>query len=246
MKKITYSFTFVSFFLLFNLHSSSQPKCEWAQKIACSYTTPVTCVEIDKLGNIYIGGWYFSSTVEFNNGISLENLSDYDAFIAKYNSEGICQWAERIYGNYDVFILSLEVDNNNNVYLAGQSLSSILYFNNGISLTSNSYQQGFLAKYNSEGICQWAQFVADDSSVTTAFKIKVDSDGNLILAGEFYESTIHFNNNISLNVNGQNNAYIAKYNSDGICQWAERIGGTNIDYTWYLAVENLESGNKKN
>jgi hypothetical protein len=50
-------------------------------------------------GNVYVAGHFISASLIFNNGISLLHSGNgYDVYIAKYNSSGVCQWAEIIGG----------------------------------------------------------------------------------------------------------------------------------------------------
>jgi hypothetical protein len=55
---------------------------------------------IDASGNIYITGW-FRTTTDFGNGVSLTARAaggGHDIYFAKYNSGGTCQWSHRAGG----------------------------------------------------------------------------------------------------------------------------------------------------
>lgn len=99
--------------------------CSWASGMTGTiegWGEPTDCVsniEFDLYGNVYIAGFFRSSTLTFNNGTSLQNLGSDDMFLAKFNSTGTCLWAERIAGaDMDRYIY-LKVGSDNNIYLSG-------------------------------------------------------------------------------------------------------------------------------
>jgi hypothetical protein len=212
--------------------------CQWAEKIAGSFIDYTYSTAIDANGNIYVAGKSKSSPLNFNNGISLTNTGYYDGYIAKYNSSGLCQWAEKIAGIYDDFARSITVDINGNIYIVGDFSSPTLNFNNGITLDNGNSitSDGFIAKYNEDGICQWAEKINGTDWIVT-YGIAIDSLGNAYLSGYFDTPIITFNNGISLNNSGGDDGFIAKYNVNGICQWAQRIGGSNDEYVLNMAVD---------
>src|ERR1039458_1527341 len=76
----------------------AQAQVLWAKRIASSATFPEgpnfgMC--LDTNGNCYVTGW-FDGTNDFG-GVTLTNLSvgGSDIFVAKYNSSGAPQWAQR-------------------------------------------------------------------------------------------------------------------------------------------------------
>lgn len=198
--------------------------CQWAQKIGGTRDDVIFSIAIDPTGNIYTAGYFRSPTLYFNNGVSLKINNSDDVYIAKYNSNGICQWAQEMSGAGDEYNLSLTLDYSGNIYGTGFFDSPTLNFNNGVSLTNSGARDGYLVKYNSSGICQWAQIIGGTSFESVA-SIAIDSVGNLYVSGSSIGSTINFNNGISVTNPAPEAIFIAKYNSSGLCQWAEIING---------------------
>ncbi|NLO18798.1 MAG: hypothetical protein GX121_02795 [Ignavibacteria bacterium] len=205
--------------------------CQWAEKIAGTYADRVHWVSLDANGNIYVAGQFFSYSLSFNNDITLLNSGSGDAFIAKYDSDGVCQWAEKIAGSGEDQALSINIDANGNVYVVGSYKSSILTFSSAITLPNSGNSDVFIAKYNSNGVCQWAEKIAGERSDFSE-SISVDANGNSFISGFFMSNTLEFNNGIMLTNSGTNSyeGFLAKYNSDGICQWAEQASGPSHDY----------------
>ncbi len=217
--------------LLISINVSFGQDCSWAKRISGMYLDNASSVAVDEAGNVYMTGYFGSPTLSFNNGVSITNSgTNYDVYIAKYNSNGLCQWARRVGGDGDDYAFSIAVDNSGNVYVAGCFLSSTLNFNNGISLSNWMAADGYIAKYNSTGTCQWANRIAG-TGADVAQSITVDANENVFVAGTFYSSTVVFNPNSYLELYnvGESDAYFAKYSSAGACLWANRIGGLGFE-----------------
>jgi len=192
---------------------------------------------VDNSGNVYYLGNYSSTTINFNNGISLNSSGGNEIFLAKYNSLGICQWAKRIYGN-NCFATGIAIDNSGNIFICGFFTSSTINFNNGIFLNLYDSEDGFFAKYNSNGICQWAELVyGTDSQKINA--LDLSTNGDIIIIGSTGSNTTYFNNSISVGSCGGSDAFVAFYNNLHICQWATNIGGNDDDNGNTIKVDNL-------
>jgi hypothetical protein len=135
-------------------------------------------------------------------------------------------WAERISGYEYEEVNYITLDDNNNLYITGEFNSDKIYFNNGFSLknsrikNNDSYKdyEGYIAKYNSNGICQWAELISG-GSYDEFRKEAVDANKNVFVAGNYKSDSITFNKNIKLHTNNLNqdqeraisDCYIAKY-----------------------------------
>jgi len=73
----------------------------WAFKLGGPNNDKAEAISIDPGGNIYITGYfgtgtsYFSGTSAHTSASTLDNTSDEDFFIAKYDSSGAFQWVKR-------------------------------------------------------------------------------------------------------------------------------------------------------
>ncbi len=206
------------------------------QKIAGTNNDYGRSIGVDSLGNVYVLGDFSSSTLTLNNGISLSSDGSGDLFLAKYNSNGVCQWAQKIAGSGADVASNVVVDKYGNSYFTGYSSSSNVSFNNGQSITNSGSNDAFVAKYNTDGLCQWAQKIAGSNS-DYAYGVDLDANQNVYVSGNFSSSIISFNNGISLSNSGSLDIFIAKYNSAGLCQWAQKIYGSSAEYSYSLAVD---------
>lgn len=223
---------------------NSAGECQWAEKIYGiddendNRDDKGICIAIDNNGNIYVAGEFESTILNFNNGKSLTNVEYADSFIAKYNNSGECQWAEKIAGNFSDYISKIEIDNSGNILLSGDFDSEILTFNNGITLSNTNFNDGFIAKYNSSGECQWAEKIAGDLGENVE-NLVVNDDNDIYITGYFDSDTTNFNNGKSLSKSGSEDAFVAKYNSNGVCQWADKIYGSGSELATALTIDDF-------
>jgi len=233
------SLTCFSFILLLFLTMqmyAQNPQCQWAEKITGTRNEYTNSISSDVNGNVFLASAFVSDTLTFNNGIIFLNSGGSDGYIAKYNSSGICQWAEKIAGTDGDYARSISTDANGNVYVAGDFWSDTLTFNNEITLSKSDGMDVYIAKYNSEGICQWAEKIAG-TDWDNARSIITDVNGNVYVAGNFSSYILTFNNGISLSGSVFSDVYIAKYNNDGVCQWAEKIAGESSVYVYSISTD---------
>ncbi len=229
MKKKLF-FICIAIILCFTISIKAEnPHCQWAEKIAGTGRDETSSIITDANGNVYVTGSFYSATLTFNNGITLSNSGYRDGYLAKYNLSGVCQWAEKIAGTDLDLAASISTDANGNVYVAGRFESPTLTFNNEITLSSSGSSDGYLAKYNTDGVCQWAEEIAGTGFVE-ANSISTDANGNVYVAGRYNTTQLTFNNGITLTNIGSSDGYLVKYNSSGVCQWAEKIAGDSPDY----------------
>ncbi|MBC8484728.1 MAG: SBBP repeat-containing protein [Bacteroidetes bacterium] len=181
------------------------------------------------------GGAYFQST---NGGL-------FDAFILKFNSNGVRQWATYYGGSdYDI-VYSMVTDGNNNILLSGWTCSTNLPVQNP---GGGVYYQGanagnddvFILKFNSNGVRQWATYYGG-SDYDFHSSISIDGNNNILVTG-----TTHSTNLPLQNPGGgayfQNtlfglDAFILKFNSSGVRQWATYYGGSGYEEDCSIATD---------
>jgi hypothetical protein len=86
---------------------------------------------------------------------------------------------------------------------------------------------------------QWAQG-AGSNSFDYANSIVTDGSGNSYTVG-YFNSSMTFDNSITVTSAGSADMYIVKFNNAGNVVWAQRAGGNNDDRAYSVAVD--ESGN---
>src|SRR6185436_15718430 len=202
--------------------------------------------------NVYVAG-IFTSTITFGS-TTLTTAGASDIFIAKFDSSGNVLWAEQAGGTNFDYCYKITADANGNTYISGHFSSDTISFGN-ITLINSTFDNMFLAKYDSSGNAIWARSDGSDSFAG----IRADNAGNIYLSGSFYNSTITFGSTVLTNADASGNTadlFIVKYDTAGNVIWAKEAGGTddegassidldgnsNICITGYFTSSNLAFG----
>ena len=202
---------------------------EWAEGIGGTKEDEINSVSETSDGGYIVGGYFWSSTIDLGNGISLTNKGYSDGMIIKYNATGEVEWAEKIGGTSEDKINSVS-ETSDGGYIVGGYFGSSIDLGNGISLTRKGSYDGMIIKYNATGEVEWAEGIGGTYE-DRINSVSETSDGGYIVGGYFKSSSIDLGNGISLTNkdSGNYDGMIIKYNVTGEVEWAEGIGGINTD-----------------
>ncbi|MFN6373618.1 MAG: PKD domain-containing protein, partial [Chitinophagia bacterium] len=207
----------------------------WAKAIGDDGEDVAKSIVVDDLGSCYITG-YFENIVDFNPGAGNNTLSSTlftrDAFFGKYDKNGNYIWAKKIGGpDFDIGnVIRLDkTDGTGNIYVAGY-FYGITNFNPSGSelLTAVGQADFFFAKYTLDGNFIWARSAGGDV-IDVANDMQINNAGEVFLTGyytaltDFNPAPTGVNNLISA---GNEDIFLAKYNSSGNYVWARSMGGT--------------------
>lgn len=156
-----------------------------------------------------------------------------DSFFTKLNSDGTRVWGSYYGGISRDEIWQIKVSNRNNIYIAGRTISPT-----NISTPSShqpiksGYYDGFIAKFDTNGSRLWATYYGglDNEEVNS---IIIDPNENIYASGATFSkegiaSTAAYQTN-SINPSNTQDAFIVKFNENGIRQWGTYYGGNNSD-----------------
>jgi hypothetical protein len=205
----------------------------WAKSAGGTGYDGAYSVVVDAIGNIYIAGYYRSSTITFGS-TTLTNAGSYDVFLAKYNSNGNVLWAKSAGGTGSDYAYSIAVDTLGNTYLTGSFQSPTLTFGS-TTLINAGYYDLFLTKYDINGNVLWAKGSGGTSN-DIAWSVAVDASGNSIMAGSFYSANLTFGSTTLTNA-GLTDIFLTKYDANGNVIWAKSAGGTKDDYAYSVAID---------
>ncbi len=194
----------------------------------------------DGNSDVYISGLTWSNTGITSGGFqNVYGGGGSDAFLVKFNSLGSRIWATYYGGNNDDTPGALSTDNNNNIYLGGNTLSTSSIASNGFQ---NSYGGGsydaFLVKFTTAGNRVWSTYYGG-SGRDEAYSCTVDINGNVYLSGNTTSPNAIASNGLqSVFGGGYSDAYLVKFNSFGSRLWGTYFGGTEIDYGLACCADN--------
>lgn len=196
------------------------------------WSTPTTYPPLVNPG----GGAYFDNTV---NGKQ-------DLYIVRLNSSRALTWSTIYGGNFNDNINGdcggVRTDASGNVYIVGKTASTTLplqnpgggaYYQSAVNSTGvgDNYNDGFILKFNSSGVRQWATYYGGSGSEEFR-KVKIDLDNNIWI-GSFTTSsdvplqtkTGSYNQTLS----GSGDALFIQFNQAGVRQWATCFGGSGFE-----------------
>ncbi len=178
-------------------------------------------VVTDKTGNIYITGKFYSSA--FNSNISSNGSSD--AFIAKYNPDGILLWAKNAGGSDEDYGSNIALDNFGNVYVVG-FFNGTAYWD-GIYKASSTQGDMFIAKYDTDGNVKWVK-TGDVGEYNYLYGIAVDKSGNAYVSANF-SGNLQFDGAPVAGSIGGTDMFLIKYDTSGNFKWIKTAGGVGDD-----------------
>jgi hypothetical protein len=213
------------------------PILQWATYYGGSGAETGGYTTLDGSGNVYLCGATASTTTIASGGHQTSFGGVNDAFLVKFNSSGVRQWASYYGGSDDDRGTYCHVDKNNNVYLAGRTLSTSSIASSGHQTTHGGDFDAFVVKFNSSGTRQWATYYGG-SNIEEHVTCATDTGLNVYLAG-----TTQSNNNIFSTGGFQNtfggfsDAFLVKFNASGTRQWGTFYGGTLLEEGGQCAVD---------
>lgn len=144
----------------------------------------------DKFGNIYISGVFNSDTIEFDN-FTIIHQGQNDIYYAKLDNSGNVLWAKNV-GNTSFNINgNIALSSSNEVYISGCFRGQFLMLDS-ILLMGSSYQDGFIAELDTNGMTIWAKTIGYGCSYNYLEDFTIDEVGDIYLTGEFSGKYISF------------------------------------------------------
>ncbi len=202
---------------------------QWVQAFGDDADQFGTAVATDTAGNIYVTGYFFG-TASFGGAALTSNA--WDIVLAKYTPNGAHVWSKRIGGaNYDMG-QTLAVDGAGNVIVGGQFAGTANF--GGMDLTSAGGYDGFLAKYDTDGVHQWSKRLGG-ASLDTVTGMGVDAGGNVTAVG-YFAGTANFGG-ANLTSAGNNDVFVVRYSAAGAHQWSNRYGDADDQRAYAAAVD---------
>ncbi len=182
-------------------------------------------VSQDAAGNIYICGEYVDSC-KFDASTMITGKGVFDAFVAKYNSNGVFQWVRTAGGSGRDEAQGIKCDASGNCYVAGFFSDGAMFVTTTYSTMSSSFYDAFLAKYDTNGNLQWVR-TGRGLYDEVGWSVTMDNAGMIYMSGEF-NATGYFGS-FQIYTNGNADAFVVKYDAAGNEQWAKGVGGPLID-----------------
>ena len=231
---------------------------QWAARFGTAGTDSGFGVSTDSSGNVYLGGYFSGGTITAYNangtafGTTLVPIGNNEGFLVKYNSSGTVQWLSRLGTSGADQVNSVSVDSNGDVIATGFFTGGSLgIYGQSTSLFATLPNSGgtdvYNVKYNANGAPQWASRIAS-TGTDAGYGSATDSSGNLYVCGQggsgvdlsIYNADGSAFATTLINI-GLEDAYLVKYNTNGVVQWVTKLASTGTDIAYTVATDS--SGN---
>lgn len=166
----------------------------WARNFGASSYDVAKGIALDGLGNVILSG-HFQETTDFDPGTGTVNLvsnGNYDVFIVKLDLSGNYVWAKSFGGTSGETGNGIYSDALGNIYTTG-GFQGTIDFDPGAG-TSNLASTGssdiFISKLNTSGDFVWAKKVGGPNN-DVSYSIVEDGMGNIFISGVF-SNTVDF------------------------------------------------------
>ncbi len=207
-------------------------------------------LKTDNKGNIYlIGSWSGSDITFGGQTLNYTSYNSYDGFIFKIDAGGNSIWNLKIGGDNQDFLYSMDIDDENHIYLTGTLRSSqtyIEYYQNGSIIHDTLYAASsgkddiLVIKYDEDGGLIWSKSFGTASAYEYAYAITVDENENTYIGGYWESATSTSFGSITVTKSGSNSSdeqFILKLDENGDEQWVKAAASGNDDRIYKLEIQ---------
>jgi hypothetical protein len=185
-------------------------------------------VTVDPYGNIYVAGtssktWATTPIRPYSGGIA-------DCYVAKFNDQGILLWNTFLGGSGFDACRGIAADEQQNVYVTGESGSS---WSPHLSGFGGGSSDCFVTKLDNRGNVKWNTFLGG-KQYDTGNALVVDKRQNIFVTGNSIGS---WGSPIASHDEGGHNGFAAKLDARGELQWNTFFGGDDYDGSYALALD---------
>jgi hypothetical protein len=200
---------------------------EWQKSLGGSSLDLAYRIQQTADGNYVV----FGGTKSIDGDITGKITSDADYWLVKLDPEGSILWEKTIGGIGHEEGSSIELTDDGGFILSGFTDS-----NNGDVTGNHGDFDAHLVKTDNDGNIQWSRCYGGMYN-DAARDARQTADGGYIMTGY----TNSNDGDVSGNHGGQD-AWVVKLDADGLIQWQKTLGGTSLEYAYYIEQARDNSG----
>jgi len=189
---------------------------QWGTYYGGSSDDKANNIARDASANIYVVGQTESVSGIATTGAHQTSFgAGTDAFIVKFNTNGVRQWGSFYAGDGDEGSWGVVCDPSGNVYFGGGTSSTTnIASSNGYQTSISGGQDEFLVKFNSSGVRQWGTYYGG-TSWDLSVNLAIDGSSFIYNAGATLSSTNIAQNGYYNFYTGNQDAYLVKWQDGG-------------------------------
>ena len=202
----------------------------WARSAGGTNADAGYGIAVDTAGACYVTG-YFSGSAEFGPR-TLKTTGSYDMFLAKYDTDGVLQWATNTGASVSAFGRAISVDAQGNSYLTGGFQYQAQF--GTTTFPNNEFTDVFVAKYEPNGELGWAlQLGGEADDLGTG--IGVDGQGGCFVTG-YFSGDAFFADEFLTSI-GDVDLFVARFDGTGKLLWVNQAGAAGKTEATALSVD---------
>lgn len=191
-------------------------------------------IDIDSQGNSYITG-IISGLTQFDAQTTGENNALQLGFIAKYDPNGVCIWANYVDSPFNSVGNDIKVLNDSQIIVTGYYKSNSNYLGNNFSGASSSWGDFFLLSIDENGDFNWIKTGTGSYNIA-GNDIAISDDNKIYVVGHFAQTmnlgsislTSMGTGTTTTQINANRDSFIAKYDQNGNLIWVNQIGNDTL------------------
>ena len=214
------------------------PRLTWGTFLGGGGVDAGWSVAVDEEGNVYVSGVTYSADFPLLNAVQRSFGGEKDVFVAKFSPEGELIFATYLGGSISEEGNGLAVDQQGNVYVAGETYSPDFPVKNAWQAAFAGDEDAYVAKLDGQGHLLFSTFIGGSESEEVD-DITVDRQGNVYLGGEVYSDDFPLLHPWQTEVYGMDDedAFLSIFNSDGQLIYSTYIGAPQRDQIFRIAVD---------
>lgn len=166
-----------------------------------------------------------------------DTLGYWDAFLAKFSSEGVLLWSTYL-GGSDVDGLSscdLEIANDDSCYIVSSTHSDDFPVLNAYDSSHNGNRDIFIAKFSTNGSLQMSTYFGG-KNVDFGTGIAIDNMGDYYVTGGTWSEDFPTMNGYEIELSGIEDITVTKFSLNHILLWSTYLGGSREDACNGIAI----------
>lgn len=205
------------------------PSLKWATYYGGSGTEYVSTIATDTAGALYLAGTTASSSNIATTGAYQTTIAgNYDGCLAKFNIDGVQQWATYYGGTNQDYFWGIATDASGDVYVTGSCGSAGLATTGAHQTTISGGGDALIVKFNNSGTRQWATYfgVATDevAQVVACAGTDVYIGGSVEYSSSGLATTGAYQT-VAGGLAAGENGFLAKFTSTGSRSWCTYFNG---------------------
>ncbi len=191
-------------------------------------------ISLDGSGNIYVGGSFRDYAIYFTPSDSLENVNNFDAFVAVYTTSGTFQWAKHLFwGTNTEKILDIEFNRSKNTFAVVGNFKTELIYSDGTNdqtITAVGPKDQYIAEFNASGDFINIKHYVVTVKYTALKDISICAAGGYFIGGDLVDK-IYFTQDDSAVVNPtQMDILVLRVDDNLNFLWSRTATGTGYDH----------------